>query len=158
MLYDKHDTSCHLTLPLPHAHFIWYSAWLSLPTAIYAYINAAAVRNLAIIPAAVWSTSLLYWRHPVRDSWRRTLDIAVVFTGVTYQTYYAFRNTSPTRFAYYTALITASASCYITSNWLMNRGILWPATYAHASIHLLANVANMVLYYDGLSFNESPIS
>jgi len=39
-----------------------------------------------------------------------------------------------------------SAASYITSNSLLNRGRIWPATYAHASIHLVANVANIVLY------------
>lgn len=133
MSYHKDDTAQHLshtphptlTLPLPQAHFIWYCAWLSLPSAVYAYAaSATTTRHLAIIPAAVWLTSLFYWRHPVRKSWRRTLDIAVVFTGVTYQTYYAYRYTSPTQFATYTTLIAASASCYITSHSLMKRGRL----------------------------------
>ena len=162
MSYHKDDTAQHLTLtlPLPQAHFIWYCAWLSLPSAVYAYAAAAAAtttRHLAIIPTAVWLTSLFYWRHPVRKSWRRTLDIAVVFTGVTYQTYYAYRYTSPTQFATYTTLIAASASCYITSNVLMKRGRLWPATYAHASIHFIANVANMVLY-SGVGYDDYTIT
>ena len=79
-----------LALPLPHAHFIWYCAWFSLPSAIYAYSRPESA-HLAVVPAAVFTTSLIYWRNPIRNSWRRTLDIAVVFSGMTYQTYYAFR-------------------------------------------------------------------
>ncbi len=137
-----------LTLPLPNAHFIWYCAWLAIPSTIYAYSNPAST-HLAIIPASVWVTSLLYWRDPVRDSWRRKLDMTTVFTGVSYQSYYAFitiRHTSPSHFACYTALITASVACYGISVYLMNRGYIWPSTYVHASIHLLANVANVVVY------------
>ena len=135
-----------LALPFPNAHFIWYCAWFSIPSAVYAYSHHPASTHLAIVPASVWATSLLYWRDPVRDSWRRTLDMAVVFTGLTYNTYYAFRHASPTHFAVYTALIGTSAVCYSVSGYLMTRGRIWPATYAHASIHLVANVANMVLY------------
>lgn len=134
-----------LALPLPNAHFIRNCAWLSLPSAIYAYSNPAST-HLAIVPASVWATSLLYWKDPLRDSWRRTLDMAVVFTGLSYNTYYAVRHASPTNLSVYAALIGTSAACYCVSNYLMTRGRIWPATYAHASIHLVANIANMVLY------------
>lgn len=141
---------CHrdtiLTLPLPNAIFIWYCAWLSIPSAIYAYSHPATA-HLAAIPASVWLTSLLYWRNPVRNSWRRTLDMAVVFSGATYQTYYAFRHIRHTpAIVGYSALIGCSAALYRLSQYFMTCGRLWPATYAHASIHLVANVANIVLY------------
>ena len=132
-------------LPIPNAHFIWYCAWFSLPTAIYAYSHPASA-HLAVVPASVWATSLLYWRNPVRDSWRRTLDIAVVFSGLTYQTYYAVHHTPPTQLGVYTALIGTSAVCYGLGHYLWKRGHTWPATYVHAAIHFVANIANMVLY------------
>jgi hypothetical protein len=140
----REDKRSELTLPHPQAHFIWRCAWLSVPSAIY----AAATTHLAVVPASVFATSLLYWRNPVRDSWRRTLDMAVVFSGVTYQTYYAFRHIHgmSSAIATYSALIGSSAACYGLSQYFMRRGLLWPATYAHASIHLVANVANFVLY------------
>jgi hypothetical protein len=72
--------------------------------------------------------------------------MTAVFTGLSYNTYYAVRDASPTHFAVYTALIGTSAVCYGVSNYLMTRGRIWPATYAHASIHLVGNMANMVLY------------
>jgi hypothetical protein len=142
------DNQSDLTLPLSHADFIWCCAWLSVLSAIYAATAAsAATTHLAVVPASVWATSLLYWRNPVRDSWRRTLDMAVVFSGVTYQTYYAFRHIRDTQaIATYSALIGCSAACYGIGHYFMGRGLLWPATYAHASIHLVANVANVVLY------------
>jgi hypothetical protein len=139
-----------LTLPPPQASFIWYCAWLSVPSAIYAATRPSTANFASgFVPASVWATSLLYWRHPLRNSWRRTLDIVTVISGVSYQSYYAFqtiRHTSPPHFACYTALITASAACYGISTYLMNRGRVWPSTYAHASIHLLANMANVALY------------
>ena len=36
-----------LTLPIPQAHFIWYCAWLSIPSAIYAYSHPRRrIRNI----------------------------------------------------------------------------------------------------------------
>jgi hypothetical protein len=74
--------------------------------------------------------------------------MAVVFSGVTYQTYYAFRDIHgmSSAIGIYTTLIGCSAACYGISQYLMTRKRIWPATYAHASIHLVANVANFVLY------------
>lgn len=138
-----------ITLPIPNAHFIWYCAWLSIPSTIYALTRKS--HHLAIVPATVFTTSLFYWRNPRYDSWYRVLDMTAVFLGVTYQSIYAFqtiRITSPNcHFAAYTSLIAVSGACYALSHTLMNRGRIWPATYAHASIHLIGNVANMVLYH-----------
>ncbi len=134
-----------LSLPLPNAYFIWYCAWLSIPSAIYAY-NHPATAHYTTVPAAVFITSLNYWRNPLRDSWRRTLDIAVVFSGASYQSYYAFQTTSSSTFTVYSILIAISTACYMISNYLLTRGKIWPGTYAHASIHLFANIANIVLY------------
>jgi hypothetical protein len=145
------------THPHPNAPFIRYCAWLANPSAIYPNYHPAST-HLAIVPASVWATSLLYWRDPVRDSWRRTLDMTVVFAGLSYNTYYAFRHASPTHFGVYAALIGASAACYSVSNYLMTRGRIWPSTYAHASIHLVGNMANFVLYNSNRYKNICKIS
>ena len=39
-----------LTLPLPNAYYIWYCAWLSVPSAIYAL---TCNTHLAIVPVSV---------------------------------------------------------------------------------------------------------
>ena len=43
-----------ITLPLPNAHFIWYCAWLSIPSTIYALTRKS--HHLAIVPATVFTT------------------------------------------------------------------------------------------------------
>jgi hypothetical protein len=136
------------TLPIPQAHFIWYCAWLSFPSAIYAYAHPATA-HLAPIPTAVFATSLLYWRNPIRDSWRRKLDMAVVISGASYQTYYVY-NTDAISYSTkqtYATLMGISAMCYASSQYFLKDRRYWPATYTHASIHLFANIANIVLYY-----------
>ena len=73
--------------------------------------------------------------------------MVAVFNGLTYNTYYAVRHASPRHFGVYAALIGTSALCYGTSVYLMTRGRIWPATYAHTCVHLFGNIANLVLYY-----------
>ena len=58
------DHQSDLALPLPQADFIWRCAWLSVPSAIYAG-TAATTTHLAVVPASVWATSLLYWRKHI---------------------------------------------------------------------------------------------
>lgn len=145
----SHSGDTILTLPIPNAHFIWYCAWLSIPSAIYAYTHPATT-HFAVVPAAVFTTSLLYWRDPIRDSWRRKLDIVVVSAGLSHHMYYAL--TSPINDPYtkrhYLTLIGLSAISYIASNYYSrDPPRYWPATYTHALIHLFANIANLVLYY-----------
>jgi hypothetical protein len=134
-----------LTLPIPQAHFIWYCAWLSIPSAIYAYSHPTTT-HFAPIPAAVFATSLLYWRNPLRDSWRRKLDIIVVSAGLTHHMYYALYHPTP-HTPTYLALIGVSMMSYTISQYYSDRQQYWPAAYAHAMIHLVANIANFVLYY-----------
>jgi len=43
-----------LTLPLPNAHFIWYCAWLSVPSTIYALTCYTPISQ---------SSPRLYGRH-----------------------------------------------------------------------------------------------
>jgi hypothetical protein len=31
-------------------------------------------------------------------------------------------------------------------HYLLAHGHIWPSTYAHAAIHIVANIANLVLY------------
>lgn len=139
-----------LTLPIPQAHFIWYCAWLAVPSAIYAYTHPTTA-HFTPVPAAVFATSLLYWRDPVRDSWRRTLDMAVVSTGVIHHIYYAVYSPAlahyPTITNTYLTLVGISMISYAISQYYLYRHQYWLATYTHASIHLFANIANLVLYY-----------
>ena len=138
-------------LPLPNAHFIWYCAWFAVPSAIYAYADPTTT-HFAPIPAAVFATSLLYWRDPIRDSWRRKLDMAVVSAGLTHHMYYALYHPTP-QTPTYLALIGVSVMSYTISQYYLHRQQYWPATYTHAMIHLVANIANIVLYYGINKFN-----
>jgi hypothetical protein len=138
-----------LTLPIPNANFIWYCSWASIISAVVAYSRPNTV-HLALIPASVFATSIFYWRNPIRNSWRRKLDITVVLSGLSYQSYHVYTQYSaPFVRKSYTALIGMCASCYLLSGYFMKRRQVWRATYAHASIHIVANLANIVVYKGG---------
>ena len=140
------ESQHELTLPILNANFIWYCSWASVISTVVAYSRPTTV-HLALIPASVFTTSIFYWRNPIRNSWRRKLDIVVVLSGLSYQSYYVYKQYStPFVRKSYTALIGMCASCYLSSNYFMKRGHVWRATYAHASIHIVANLANIVVY------------
>lgn len=142
-----HQPTDTLTFPIPNAHFIWYCAWLTIPSTIYAYSQPAST-HLAIVPASVFITSILYWANPLSKSWRRKLDIAAVLYGIIYNTHCAFHYINNTSFIIaYSSLLCAAASCYGASHYFMARGEVWPSTYAHASVHVIGNIANTILYY-----------
>lgn len=142
------SASANQVLPQPNANVIWRAAWLSFLSSIYALTHPDTV-YIAIVPAAVLTTSLNYWRDPVRDSWRRTIDIYVVYSGIgticTYTYFYLDNTKSEYHKHAFFYLIFTSFMCYIVSGYYLKRNQLWPATYAHACIHIFANIANIVL-------------
>ena len=44
------------------------------------------------------------------------------------------------------ALSAITCACYPLSNYLFRRGRRWESMYAHATMHLLANICNFILY------------
>ena len=132
-----------LVIGQSHANVIWWAAWLSLGASCHGlYIQQP---GLAFVPACVLCTSLNYWRNPVRQSWRRTVDISTVFVGLCYQTTLAY-NMPDTRYrGLYFSCIAASGACYALGHLFMSLNMPRTAAYAHAGIHVVANMGNIVL-------------
>ena len=109
-----------LVLPLPQAYFIWYFAWLSVPSAIYAYTHTETT-HFALIPTALWASSILYWRNPIHNSWRRNLDMIVVSTGLTHHICYAVTTPGIDPFITrtYLSLIGISIMFYVVSQYYL---------------------------------------
>lgn len=136
-------TSTDLVIGQSHANVIWWTAWLSLGASCHAiYIQQP---GFAFVPAFVLCTSLNYWRNPVRQSWRRTADMFTVFVGLLYQTTLAYNmHDSRYRRAYFNC-IAASGACYAMGHVFMALNMPRTAAYAHAGIHVVANMGNIVL-------------
>lgn len=156
-----------LSLPQSNADIIWYAAWSSLLSGICALSNTDTA-HFAVVPISVLITSLNYWSNPVIGSWNQIFDITVVFFGLIYQTcyafyYYGYYNYYDSNHYYgckqyygsiyyrkylqlYIYFIGLSLVCYLTGHIFYQYQQIWLSTYAHASIHIVANMANFALY------------
>jgi len=150
-------TDLDLVLSQPNANVIWWAAWLSLGASFHAlYVNQS---GFAIVPAGVLFTSLNYWRNPLRNSWRRSVDIGVVFVGLCYQSALAYNMPESHHRRTYFNCIAASGACYALGHLFMWLNVPRAAAYAHAGIHVMANVGNIGLQCGanqiGSSFNTA---
>jgi hypothetical protein len=133
-----------------HHTYLFVTSHFSLISAAYCYKNGI---SLWIIPAGVYINSINYWRRPAMG-WRRNIDIGYAVGGCVCQSVIAYR--SPIFQTFYFSLLTASLLAYPLSGWFYRRKQYVASTFAHSFIHILANVANVGLYYSllGLSKNE----
>ena len=124
-------------MPKKHAMLIWKVSWCSMISALYAIYQQHY--SLCIVPAGVLITSLNYWRHPIYG-WRRNCDISYVCASVIYQSIIAYNM----KYAIPYYLCTGVAiAFYPIGRAITNK---WHATYAHCAIHIIANIANIILY------------
>jgi len=119
---------------------IYNTSFLSLGSSIYAIYNG--YYTISLCPAGVFLTSINYWRNPV-NSWRRKLDMVNVFLTLSYQLYIA--NRAEYRVPFYTTTLIAG-SMYPLALYYSNKKLYWHSTYAHCALHVIANIANIILY------------
>ena len=124
------------------AAFLWKASWLSFVSGVFAIWHHENTRSLAIIPIGVWLTSMNYWRHPIYD-WRRILDMAYVHVGLCYQSYVAYFYRENT--VWYFLFVSLAMGCYLLSIWVAKYNS-WKGTYIHGCVHVLGNIANVLLY------------
>jgi hypothetical protein len=120
--------------------FIWKASFFSLFSCIYAFYNNHY--DLALVPGGVFLTSINYWYKP-DYSWRRYVDMGVVYTSLIYQFLRAY-NAEYSKI-YYVSMCFA-ASFYPLGIYYYNKKQYWPSTYAHSMLHLIANISNVILY------------
>ena len=132
-----------LVIGQSHANVIWWAAWLSLGASCHAlYIQQP---GFAFVPACVLCTSLNYWRNPVRTSWRRTIDMSAVLISLCYQTRLAYNMPDALYRDLYFNCIATSSALYALGYLFMALNMPRTAAYAHAGIHVVANMGNIVL-------------
>jgi hypothetical protein len=131
---------------------IYRVSFLSFLSSIYAiYCDCY---DLAIVPGGVFLTSVNYWRRPTYG-WRRNLDMGYVASALIYQNYHAYHayhayyymmNLDQSFALLYLALMLFSIGCYPVSVYLYKKKDIWGSTYVHCLLHVVANIANVVLY------------
>lgn len=119
---------------------IFRVSFLSIGSSIYAVHHKQYM--LSLCPAGVFLTSINYWRKP-EPSWRRNVDMSYVLFSLFYQMYKAYGSTYGIQ--YYTLTLIAG-SMYPLATYYSRQKLYWHSTYAHCALHIIANVANLVLY------------
>lgn len=121
-------------------HILWTSSWIALfPCLLSIYFHQYGV---TITTASVYTTSILYWRHPI-DGWRKYLDESVVRIALIYQLYIAYYQHKIVIYSTINSL--AILIFYLGQQYYYKRGLLWHYTYCHFTLHLLGNLSNFYL-------------
>lgn len=107
-----------------------------------AYCWYRSYTGIAIIDGIAVLTSINYWRDP-RYDWRRTMDIWWIGGCLTYHLLRAYK--SQYYIGYY-AITCFACSLYPFSHYYYNHGKYWNSVYLHSGLHVLANIANIILY------------
>lgn len=136
---DENGLFDGLIIPADQTRFLWYVSWISLPSGLYAVYRGHY--DLAAVPLGVLLTSLNYWHYP-NYSWRRNLDMSVVFFGMSWQIYRALD--AEFSILYYVVLSIALL-CYALSCRVIAKSI-WLSTIFHAFLHIFGNISNLILY------------
>jgi hypothetical protein len=123
-----------------HHNYLVATSHLSLFSAAYAYRNH---NQLWIIPAGVYLNSVNYWRKPTMG-WRRNIDILYALHGLVYTSVVAYQ--LPVFLTWYFLLTFLSIVAYPTSIYFYSRKRYVISTFIHSLIHILANIANIILY------------
>jgi hypothetical protein len=148
----KHNNTLYIMRPPPkittptyvlnreQSNLIWRLSWLCTLTAAFAAHRQ--YYDFAIATTCVFLTSILYWHAP-DYSYRRYLDMLCVFLGMSYQYYAALYTTTGHYYIVYNSLGIVS---YIIGVEYYKRGQCWTSTYCHCGIHIMGNIANIMLY------------
>jgi hypothetical protein len=122
-------------------NLLWQSSWCSLVGGSYAIYTHHYGHAIACY--AVLLTSLNYWRYPVNHSWNYFLDTTCVKLALAYHilTAYSMSNAIP----YYITVSMGLASFQLGVE-LYKRDYWWASVYAHAMVHVLGNISNIILY------------
>jgi hypothetical protein len=92
--------------------------------------------------SCIFLTSINFWRKP-DNSWRKTLDMTVSISCITYQHIIAYRAQYAVQ--YYTVYFLAFLSFLVGCEY-GKRKELWKSTYSHLTFHILCNLGNFILY------------
>ena len=130
----------NLGLQPRHYYYLTCTSNFTLISIYYSYKLGFYLET--ILTTCLLLTSLNYWRYPTLG-FRRNLDRFVVVTSVSVQTIHLRNQPS---FYQYIFLSAFSISCYRISNYFKKKKMMNLNVFFHSMLHLLANVANLVLY------------
>lgn len=137
---DEDGTYNGLIYPPTHNKVLWGSSCISFVSGMYGMIRG--YYDTSVFPLLVFGTSIMYWANPMVKSWRRYLDMGCVGTALVY---HLVRAMEAEYGRWYYIITSPVVILYPVSEWYRFRQS-WVSVILHGGIHLLGNIALMVLY------------
>lgn len=122
------------------SYFLWKSSFCTLISSLYAF--KIGCYDYGVINGCVFLSSIYYWQNP-NYSHRRYLDMSLVYSALGYHLIRAY-NAQYSKI-YYTTVFTI-VWFYPLGIYLYNKKMYWYSTYSHCMLHILGNLANIILY------------
>jgi len=98
-----------------------------------------------LMGGALYATSLNYWRYPLINSYRRTIDIIVAKSSISYHLYLSLYTTN----RWITTIpILFGSSFYFFSLYLYKKKYVKSAAFCHCLLHLFVGVGASLTYRD----------
>ena len=96
-------------------------------------------------PLLVLLSSLVYWRDPQRETWRRTFDLLVVRVGMASHVLLALLLCRPAGVCALLGGYACGGVCYAVGRVLTVRGQRRRGAVVHSGVHVFANLGNLAL-------------
>lgn len=124
--------------------YIFNTALFLHPTHIHAGFYYG-MNTCGLMGLALYTTSLNYWRYPLINSYRRTIDMIVAKSSISYHLYLSLYTTN----RWITTLPISFGSClYFLSLYLDKNKYVKSAAFCHCLLHLLVSVGASLTYRD----------
>jgi hypothetical protein len=134
----------NIILDSKYSESIFYLCFVHLVTIGYIYHRKGFSRGFFIV-TLVTCTSIVYWYHPTKESYRRYVDIFCVNVTILYHMYIGY--SSIYWFPFYT-YYCVGILCYPISKYYSKHKLYWESTAFHMLLHCFAFMGNMILYSD----------
>lgn len=123
-----------------HSRILYWTSFVPLFSSAYAILNGLWLPSM--IPTSVAISSVLYWNHP-DYSWRRYFDIGVVQVGFYGLVYLALFSST---YLWFYMIEAIAIFIFIYGIYLFELKKYYESTLCQASLHVLATIANVILF------------
>lgn len=137
-------------LPREQYILIYRISHILIFTSLYGIYNKHYI--LAADAASIYFSSILYWHNP-DYSWRRYFDMTVAKTGILLQSILAYN--AQYAIPYYCTTFIA-LSFYPLGIYYYSKKDYWRSTQAHIGMHIIMNLACIILYSGYLNPSQAP--
>ncbi len=140
--------------------FLIMSNNLGYPDGIYQYIFTTALfvqpthiytgfyykmKKCGLMGIALYVTSLNYWRYPLLNSYRRTIDMIVAQSSIVYHLYLSLYTSNK---LITTLPMSLGSGLYFVSLSLEKKKYIKTAALCHCLLHILVSVGASLTYRD----------